>query len=124
VEKVIVSGIMLGAMGLFAEATADPSPWGNYTALGAVIAVLLFLVTRTIPDLNTKAAEASKSAQESLVRLSDVFAASSKEIQTKFAETLDRIHDRATEASKLTAEEMANLREHCAALSAERRKDG
>ena len=115
-SRLIVYGGTMAALGLFAESAATPVPgeWGNITALAAVIGVLIFIVTRMLPDLHQKSVDQSKAYAESSANQSKIFADTIKETQTQFSSTLDKINEREIDATKTNTEELAKLREHCA----------
>jgi hypothetical protein len=117
--RLLMVGLSGVACGLFAadSTTSIPtSPWGELSALACVIGVLLFIVTKILPDLHQKSVDQSKQATECQVEQSKVFAEAIETTQTKFADTLDKIHERGTQAAILNAEELAKLREHCAEM--------
>jgi hypothetical protein len=117
-DKLIVYGTFGWAFGLFAEGVAPTSvggEWSNLTALGAVIIVLIFIVTKMLPDLHQKFVEQSKVFAESTSAQSEAFSTALRDTLNKSSDILDKVHDRTSQATAATAEEMARLREHCAA---------
>jgi len=100
----------MGAAGvLFAEGAAAPTgaDWSNLTALGAVIAVLIFIVTKMLPQLHQQIVDQAKASSTALL-----------ESQSNFTTVLDKIHERWSSSSASATEELAKLREHCAASHA------
>lgn len=57
-----------------------PVEWGNLTALGIVAVVIIFIVTKMLPDLHKK-----------FVEQSIVFATATKEMQISFTKTLETL---------------------------------
>ena len=125
-ERIIVTAIFATAMGLFAEGNAPTNdfPWANMTALTALVAALGYIVSKMLPDIHQKFQDSAKMQVESAERQAQLFSSAMRDTQGKFADTLDKIHDRGTAAAKETADELTKLRENCAAACAERRKDG
>lgn len=118
-DRLIATGGMLCGMTLFAESPAIGNDWSNWTALTAVIATLLFIVMKMLPDLHQKSLDQTKVFADSIEKQATAFAASMTEIQGKYSDTLDRIHDRSTLEAKSQSEEIAKLREHCASRLAQ-----
>lgn len=106
---------LASAVGLFAEGGGDTfGNWGNLTALGIVAVVIVFIVTKMLPDLHGKFVDQSK-----------VFAATIEAMQGKFSEILDKMHARNAEQEKehlaslsQVAKEVAELRVNCTAFQA------
>ena len=101
---------LLVAFGLFAQAPADPlTGWGSLTALGIVAIVLVFIVTRMLPQIHLQFAEQAKAFAETISKG-----------QVEFSSTLDRMAERhaATEREHIKA--LTELREHCAVIIAKR----
>ena len=75
---------LLVAFGLFAQVPADSlTGWGSLTALGIVAIVLVFIVTRMLPQIHLQFAEQAKAFAETISKG-----------QVEFSSTLDRMAER------------------------------
>jgi hypothetical protein len=110
VSRVIVIGGMSSAWTLFAESAAAPTDWGNLTALGAVIVVLIFIVTKMLPDLHQKSVEQTKIFSDALRDMNMAQGSVIDKMQSIHLDTLDKISAR---EEALTAA-VGALRENCA----------
>ena len=99
------------SLALFAEGQSGNalSGYENITALGALIIALLFLVTRYLPTAHEK-------AMNSLEGQSKIFATAVEKMTTAHSTDMARGWD----AIEAQAKEIANMREHCAAMNAKR----
>jgi Na+/melibiose symporter-like transporter len=84
-ERVLASGIAAASyFGLMAEAAADPTqslgPWGNLTALGILGAVLIWIVTRILPDVHQKFVAQAETHGKAMAESQAVFATTLKQI--------------------------------------------
>jgi len=85
--KLFLYGAFGTALGLFAEGeTAIPDGWSSLSALGIVGVVLIFIVTKLIPDMHKKSVEQTQ-----------IFAETIKAVHSVFAEALNKIHARSEE---------------------------
>jgi hypothetical protein len=118
-SKTIITATLVSAMGLFAEGSTPggglPDNLSNLTALGAVILVLIFIVTRMLPALHTQIVDQAKASTAIMADQSKAFAASMVESQVKFADVLDKV----TQRESTAVEEISKLRENCAARLAQ-----
>jgi len=115
VEKIIATGGLAGATGLFADAAAGFDPlggWGNLTALGILAVVLIFIVTKMLPDLHAKFVDTQKLFADSMEKMHLANQAALTQIEDKHQAVLDKIHSR---EENLT-EAIVALRENCAAV--------
>lgn len=76
-----------------------PVNWGNLTALGAVIVGLLFLVVYYVPQSAQRLVDLSES-------LTKEHAKTIEGLQTRFNDTMDKIHARGDEWNKLWRSEL------------------
>lgn len=104
---------LFATVALLAEGTttALPSEWANLSAMGILATVVIWLVTRVLPDHAAKANEQSK-----------MFAETLQKSQEQFTNTLDKMHARAEDWEKrrqdsmqAVANELASLQANCAA---------
>ncbi len=97
------------AIALFAESDAGGpiGNWGQLTALGVCAIVLIFIVTKMLPNIH-----------EQFMKQSNAFAEAMARAQTEFAATADRIAQRQHDDSAELSKRIAELREHCAAARA------
>jgi hypothetical protein len=105
-DRYFIIGGLGAAMSLFAEGTmpaTDIGSYGNLGALGVLSAVLIFIVTKMLPDLQQKFIDQSK-----------IFATAIENQQAKFTEVLDKMHERESDRSDKIATEIAAMRETCA----------
>ncbi len=95
------------AIAMFAESDlgSPVGSWGQLTALGIVAVVLVFIVTKMLPNIHEKCMEQSKAFAEAM-------AAAQKE----FAATTNRIAERQHEDSAEISKQLSELREHCATV--------
>lgn len=109
-KAIVIIGMSIAGV-LFADASVpEGGGWSNakdWSALVIVAVVLVFIITKMLPDLHQKFVDQSK-----------IFTDSIRESNAHFGNILDKMHDR----GELTREEVAKLREHCAAANARNQK--
>lgn len=82
--------------------------WANFTALGIVAVVLVFIVTRMLPDLHKR-----------FVEQSSIFAAAVERIETNFAATIEEIQKRDYDSHEKLHNNTMKMAESIRLLSAE-----
>jgi hypothetical protein len=83
------------SIAFFAQvAPGPPIEWGNLTALGIVAVVIIFIVTRMLPDLHKKFVEQSVVFSATVKEIQADFTTTVKEIQADFVRSIDKIHER------------------------------
>lgn len=110
-EKTWIVATLGASWGMFAQATSPPfAEWGNLTALGALITVLVFIVTKLLPNLIAKIAQQSEVSLAAMNKQSETFSVTMKEMHAAHLETMKS--QWATLGG--VQEEMKAVREHCA----------
>ena len=91
----LLSGSMALAIGLLAESqiAAPGFDYSNMTALAAVVAVLLFIVTKLLPDWYQKQADLAKNFGANLLEQSKAFAASIDQSHARHIDDVKQIRE-------------------------------
>ena len=92
------------AIGLFAQGGQTLEGWGQLTALGIVAVVLIFIVTKLLPQ-----------AADRFVKQTELHVDAQKAQQAEFVRVIDAIHARAHDDYQALAAAISQLQVHCAA---------
>lgn len=119
VQKIIAIAGLADSFALFAVDSTGFDPlggWGNLTALGILAVVLIFIVTKMLPDLHQKFVEAQRIFTESLEKMQIANQTILDRINDRNQAVLDKIHGR----EEALTEAIIALRENCAAVRFQR----
>lgn len=114
----MVGGIVT-ALGLFgvADTVAPAQPLGEYASLSALAVVgvvLIFIVTKMLPDLHGKFVAQSEASAKAVVDQADHFAVAIKAQADSFATILNDTIGTSNARLLANTRELTKLREHCA----------
>jgi len=125
VTKLLVGFAFLGALALFAEGEnviQTDFPYANMTALTIVAVVLVFIVTKMLPDLHGKITQAIGEVAKQGAQQSSIFAATVKDLEQSFTAVLDKMHERSHEDQTALASALMTLAAQCARRDCESQK--
>jgi type III secretory pathway component EscR len=126
--QILAYSLLSTTLLLLAQGEAGQIEWGNLTALGIVAVVLIFIVTRMLPDLHAKFKAQSDVFIETVRDIQVVFSttvkeiqadftASTKEMQVTFVAAVDRMHERTDRQELQRHEDLVNLTKAVALLT-------
>lgn len=98
------------AITIFAETNGGDQfmgPWSQLTALGIVAVVLVFIVTKMLPNIHDQFVSQAKTFADAMAKVQESFAEATKEIA-------QRQHEDSAELTRT----VTALREHCATARA------
>ena len=116
----VVSGLAAG--GLFAEGTtSDPvAPYANITALGIVAVVLIYTVTKILPNLHQRFIDQSTIFSATIEKMQTTHTDTVKSLTAGYSGTLDKMHERMSGWMEHTRDMTAKCAEHQAMHTVER----